>query len=74
LQESELDKGSTCAKIAQVQTAGTREVETKVFNQAVKRNIERFSKKFRFQLKEEELENLKSQIVTSSWGGRRYFS
>jgi len=69
-----LDKGSTCAKIAQVQTEGTREVETKVFNQAVKRNIERFSKKFRFQLKEEELENLKSQIVTSSWGGRRYFS
>ena len=41
------------------------QVETKVFNQAVKRNIERFPKKFRFQLKEEEFENLKSQIVTS---------
>ena len=41
-------------------------VETKVFNQAVKRNIERFPEKFRFQLSESEYENLRSQIVTSS--------
>lgn len=41
-------------------------VETKVFNQAVKRNIERFPEKFRFQLSEYEYENLKSQFVTSS--------
>lgn len=41
-------------------------VETKVFNQAVKRNIERFSEKFRFQLSESEYENLRSQFVTSS--------
>ena len=40
-------------------------VETKVFNQAVKRNIERFPEKFRFQLSESEYENLRSQFVTS---------
>lgn len=42
------------------------QVETKVLNQAVKRNIERFPEQFRFQLTNEELEDLKSQIVTSS--------
>jgi len=41
-------------------------VETKVFNQAVKRNIERFPEHFRFQLTQEEHENLRSQIATSS--------
>ena len=46
-------------------------VETKVLNQQVKRNIERFPDDFMFQLSKEEFENLKSQIVTSSWGGRR---
>jgi len=39
--------------------------------QAVKRNIDRFPKDFMFQLTMEEFRNLKSQIVTSSWGGRR---
>ena len=51
------------------------QVETKVFNQAVKRNLNRFPGNFRFQLTEEEYENLRSQIVTSSentHGGRRY--
>lgn len=47
-------------------------VETKVFNQSVKRNIDRFPKDFMFTLSEKEWENLKSQIVTSSWGGIRY--
>jgi hypothetical protein len=49
-------------------------VETKVFNQAVKRNIERFPAEFRFQITETEFENLRSQSVTSSenYGGRRY--
>ncbi|KQR72620.1 ORF6N domain-containing protein [Pedobacter sp. Leaf176] len=69
------------------------EVETKVLNQAVKRNIERFPDDFMFKLTNEEFENLrfqiennqnmssqivatytpnlKSQIVTSSWGGTR---
>ena len=41
-------------------------VETKVFNQAVKRNIERFPEHFRFKLTDEEYDNLRSQIVTSS--------
>lgn len=49
------------------------EVETKVFNQAVKRNINRFPDRFRFQLTSDEYNDLRSQSVTSSrWGGRRY--
>ena len=49
-------------------------VETKILNQAVKRNVERFPESFRFQLTLKETENLRSQIVTSSeeHGGRRY--
>jgi ORF6N domain-containing protein len=39
--------------------------------QAVKRNASRFPKDFVFQLNAEEFANLKSQIVISSWGGRR---
>ncbi len=46
-------------------------VETKVLNQAVKRNIQRFPEDFMFQLTREEFDNLKSQIVTTSWGGSR---
>lgn len=41
-------------------------VETKVLNQAVKRNIERFPKDFMFQLSKEELENWKSQFAVSN--------
>ena len=47
-------------------------VETKLLIQAVKRNKERFPVEFMFQLTLKEFENLRSQIVTSSWGGRRY--
>jgi hypothetical protein len=43
----------------------------KVLVQAVKRNLERFPGDFMFQLTGAELLNLKSQIVTSSWGGAR---
>src|SRR5438270_7283256 len=46
-------------------------VAVKVLNQAVKRNAVRFPADFVFQLKAEELANLKSQFVTSSWGGSR---
>ena len=46
-------------------------IEVKVLNQAVKRNSERFPTGFMFQLTTQETENLKSQIVTSSWGGKR---
>ena len=50
------------------------QVPTKVLNQAVRRNFDRFPSDFMFQLNEEELENLRSQIVTSKVGrgGRRY--
>jgi hypothetical protein len=47
------------------------QVETRVLNQAVKRNIKRFPADFMFQLTHEEFSNLKSQFVTSSWGGTR---
>lgn len=42
------------------------EVETRVLNQAVKRNIERFPKNFMFQLTKEETLNWKSQMVMSN--------
>ena len=49
------------------------QVETKVFIQSVKRNIERFPTNFMFQLDDEEYKSLRSQIVTSNGrGGRRY--
>jgi hypothetical protein len=55
-------------------------VETKVLNQAVTRNYDRFPEDFMFQLNKQEFDNLifqfgisnlKSQFVTSSWGGVR---
>ncbi len=45
--------------------------EVKALNQQVKRNINRFPEDFMFQLTQDELSNLKSQNVTSSWGGVR---
>ena len=42
------------------------QVETRVLNQAVNRNVERFPKNFRFQLTELEFKNWKSQIVMSN--------
>ena len=48
------------------------EVETKVLKQAVKRNIDIFPEHFMFELSEAEFPNLRSQFVTSSWGGQRY--
>jgi hypothetical protein len=46
-------------------------VETRVLNQQVKRNIDRFPDDFMFQLSDVEWETLKLQNETSSWGGRR---
>ena len=46
--------------------AALYQVKTKVLNQAVNRNINRFPEDFMFQLTREEWENLKSQNVTSS--------
>ena len=47
-------------------------VRTKVLLQAMRRNQERFPVDFCFQLTKQEVADLRSQIVTSSWGGRRY--
>jgi hypothetical protein len=47
-------------------------VPTKVLNQAVKRNRERFPEDFMFQLTKQETKTLGSQFVTSNRGGRRY--
>jgi hypothetical protein len=46
-------------------------VETRTLNQAVQRNLNRFPSDFMFQLSKVELDNLKSQIVISNWGGTR---
>ncbi len=46
-------------------------VEPRVLVQAVKRNLSRFPADFMFELSREELADLKSQRVTSSWGGAR---
>ncbi len=46
-------------------------VEPRALIQAVKRNIERFPADFIFQLENQEVMNLKSQTVISSWGGSR---
>lgn len=48
------------------------EVETKVFNQAVRRNLKRFPPDFMFTLTQDEFESLRSHFVTSNRGGRRY--
>jgi len=52
--------------------AGLYGVETRVLVQAVKRNLDRFPIDFMFQLTQDEVANLRSQSVISSWGGRRY--
>lgn len=46
-------------------------VETKSLNQTVRRNLDRFPDDFMFILDLKEESGLKSQIVTSSWGGNR---
>ena len=46
---------------------------TKAFNQQVRRNMDRFDSDFMFRLTPQEYDSCvsRSQIVTSSWGGRR---
>ena len=50
------------------------DIQTKAFNQAIQRNMDRFPEDFMFQLTEEEFSGLRSQFVTSKKGrgGRRY--
>jgi phage regulator Rha-like protein len=52
--------------------ASLYQVETKTLNRAVRRHPDRFPDDFMFLLTKAELENLRCQIGTSSWGGRRY--
>lgn len=63
--------------------ANLYQVETKVFNQATKRNLDRFPEHFRFQLTQDEYKILRSQIVTlrldsnnslkNEWGKHRKY-
>jgi phage regulator Rha-like protein len=55
-----------------IHLAGLYGVEIRALVQAVKRNIDRFPEDFMFKLSDEEYDNLKSQIVISSWGGARH--
>ena len=48
------------------------QVETKRLKESVRRNSRRFPVDFMFELTQEEWTNLRSQIATSSWGGKRY--
>lgn len=57
--------------MADADVAALYGVETRVVNQAVNRNLERFPNDYRFQISLEEARNLKSQNVTSKWGGTR---
>ncbi len=52
--------------------AALYEVETRRLKEQVKRNISRFPDDFMFVLSNQELEILRSQNATSSWGGSRY--
>lgn len=62
-----------CPVVLDSDLAKTYGVETKVFNQAFKRNAKRFPPEFAFQLTDNEWVALRSQIVTSkAKGGRRY--
>ena len=47
-------------------------IQTKVLQQAVRRNLDRFPEDFQFSLTNQEFTVLRSQTVTSSWGGTRY--
>jgi hypothetical protein len=46
-------------------------VSTGALTQAVRRNLARFPDDFMYQVTTQEVINLKSQFVISSWGGRR---
>jgi len=60
-----------CKVMLDVDLAQMYQVETRVLNQSVSRNIKRFPPDFMFQLTKQEFVILISQFVTSSWGGIR---
>ena len=51
--------------------AALYDVETRILNRNVLRNLDRFPEDFMFQLDDQEFKNLISQFGTSSWGGAR---
>lgn len=61
-----------CRVMLDFDLAELYQVSTKALKQAVKRNLQRFPEDFIFEMNIEEWEILRSQIVTSSWGGTRY--
>jgi hypothetical protein len=61
-----------CRVLLDADLARLYEIETRVLLQAVKRNASRFPSDFMFQLTNQEVANLRSQFVTSRWGGRRH--
>ena len=48
------------------------DTETKRLKEAVRRNIDRFPLDFMFELSKNELDSLRTQFASSSWGGIRY--
>ncbi len=58
-----------CHLVATRDVAKLYNVETKVLNQVIKRNINRFPEEFCFQITDSELRDLilRSHFVTSSW-------
>lgn len=60
-----------CKVMLSTHLAEIYSVEPRTLIQSVKRNRERFPEDFMFQLSDIEFKNLKSQLVTSSWGGLR---
>jgi hypothetical protein len=60
-----------CRVLLDADLADLYGVPTKVLLQAVRRNAARFPGDFMFWLSNQELRDLRSQFVTSSWGGRR---
>lgn len=61
-----------CKVMLDFDLAQLYEIETKVFKQAIKRNLNRFPKDFMFELSQNEFDSLRSQIVTSNRGGTRF--
>ncbi len=61
-----------CKVMLDFDLATLYEIETKVFKQAIKRNLNRFPKNFMFELSQNEFDSLRSQIVTSNRGGTRF--
>lgn len=61
-----------CRVMLDFDLAELYQVSTKALKQAVKRNLQRFPEDFMFEMNIEEWEILRSQFVTSSWGGTRY--